>query len=412
MLKLTTPPHEGFLRFVRMAFALAAASGLGGCAGFISNSGPAATSIQNLQAHPQNSDILVVELTPEVARNLCNGRAPALFSDKLPSSPRRASILSSGDSLEISVLEAAPASLFSSGAPEGRAAMGGARLATLPEQMINAAGTINVPFAGQVGAAGRSIDEIEQEITKQLKEKANQPQVLVRQTRNTTAHVTVVGEVNQSVRLPVTPAGERLLDAIATAGGTRQPINKITIQITRGSSVHSLPLETIVADPRQNIPLQPGDVIAVLSLPLSFTALGATGKNEEVNFEAKGINLAQALARAGGLADSRSNSRGVFIFRYETVSEPTQLQASKSNTAGTKPNTSQRNVTKKVPTIYRLNLRDPASFFLAKTFPMNDGDVLYVSNAPAAELQKFVNIITSVAYPVMSTAATSAALNH
>jgi polysaccharide export outer membrane protein len=57
-------------------------------------------------------------------------------------------------------------------------------------------------------------------------------------------------------------------------------------------------------------------VITVISQPLTFTALGATGKNDEIPFEAQGISLAQALARAGGLLDTRADAQGVFIFRF------------------------------------------------------------------------------------------------
>jgi polysaccharide export outer membrane protein len=55
----------------------------------------------------------------------------------------------------------------------------------------------------------------------------------------------------------------------------------------------------------------------------------------------------------------------------------------------------------KVPVIYQLDLKDPASFFVAQSFPIRHQDVLYVSNAPAAELQKFLNIVTSIAAPVL-----------
>jgi polysaccharide biosynthesis/export protein len=55
----------------------------------------------------------------------------------------------------------------------------------------------------------------------------------------------------------------------------------------------------------------------------------------------------------------------------------------------------------KVPVIYQIDLKDPASFFVAQSFPVNNRDVLYVSNAPAAELQKFLNIVTSIAAPVL-----------
>ena len=55
----------------------------------------------------------------------------------------------------------------------------------------------------------------------------------------------------------------------------------------------------------------------------------------------------------------------------------------------------------KVPVIYRANLKDPATFFSAQRFPIQPGDVLYVSNAGAAELQKFLNIVASVFYPAV-----------
>ena len=64
------------------------------------------------------------------------------------------------------------------------------------------------------------------------------------------------------------------------------------------------------------------------------------------------------------------------------------------------------------PVIYTLNLREPASFFIAKSFPIKDGDTLYISNAPAAELQKFMNIVSTVASPIMSGITTSAILNQ
>ena len=118
--------------------------------------------------------------------------------------------------------------------------------------------------------------------------------------------------------MPLTAKGERLLDALAAAGGVRQPVNKMTLQVSRSGQVQAMALDAIIRDPKQNIVLQPGDVITSFFQPLSFTVLGATGKNEEINFEAQGISIAQALARAGGLQDVRADARGVFLFRFES----------------------------------------------------------------------------------------------
>jgi len=55
-----------------------------------------------------------------------------------------------------------------------------------------------------------------------------------------------------------------------------------------------------------------------------------------------------------------------------------------------------------VPVIYRIDLRDPRSLFWIQSFPVKDRDVLYVSNAPVWELQKFLNLLFTLAYPVQT----------
>ncbi|MBL8339706.1 MAG: polysaccharide export protein, partial [Rhodoferax sp.] len=298
-------------------------------------------------------------------------------------------LVGAGDVVELSVWEAPPAMLFGGGTTELRAGPGTARVSSFPEQMVPADGAINMPFVGQVPAAGRTPQQIEAEVARRLQGKANQPQVLMRVIRNVSSNVTVVGEVTTSTRMPLTARGERLLDALAAAGGVRQPVNKTTLQLTRGQQVLAMPLDQVIRDPRQNVPLQSGDVITALFQPLSFTVLGATGRNEELPLEAQGITLSQALARAGGLQDARADARGVFVFRLE--------EAAALEWPGKVVTTPDG----KVPVIYQLDLKDPGSFFVAQSFPVQHRDVLYVSNAPAAELQKFLNIVTSIAAPVL-----------
>jgi polysaccharide export outer membrane protein len=55
-----------------------------------------------------------------------------------------------------------------------------------------------------------------------------------------------------------------------------------------------------------------------------------------------------------------------------------------------------------VAVIYRANLRDPATFFAAQSFPMQNKDILYVSNSTSAELQKFLNLVVSAIYPLVN----------
>jgi polysaccharide export outer membrane protein len=54
----------------------------------------------------------------------------------------------------------------------------------------------------------------------------------------------------------------------------------------------------------------------------------------------------------------------------------------------------------KVPVVYRVDMKDPRAFLAAQNFPLRNKDLLYVSNAPAAELQKFLNILTSSIFSI------------
>jgi polysaccharide export outer membrane protein len=344
--------------------------------------------VQNASAE---SPIQVVDVTDTVARKVLASQRQRLFSETLAAGAQQGYVIGAGDVVEVSIWEAPPATLFGSASLDPRAGASTTRVTAFPEQMVSSEGTINIPFAGAIPAAGKSPQQIEATIVQRLRGKANQPQVLVRVIRNVTSNVTVVGEVASSARMPLTAKGERLLDALAAAGGVRQPVDKMTVQVTRGAQVQSLPLETIIQDPKQNIVLRPGDVITAMNQPLSFSVLGATGKNQELNFEAKGISLAQALARTGGLEDSRADARGVFIFRFE---DPKVLDLHGKTPALTPEG--------KVPVIYRADLKDPATFFVAQNFPIQNKDVLYVSNASGAELQKFLNIVVSVVYPIIN----------
>jgi polysaccharide biosynthesis/export protein len=369
---------------------------LAGCSTFFPSIGPSRRDIDHAASRRSLPPIELVDVNEEVTERLAAQRSRHLFSEVLSSRADQLQPIGAGDFLIVSLWEAAPATLFGSVQITPNGLPTPSLATTLPEQPVDGEGCITVPFAGRVPAAGKTLPDVAAEIKRRLAKKANQPEVLVLLTRNLSSTVTVVGEVTTSTRVPLTAAHERLLDALAFAAGVKQPVNKTTIQITRGESVYALPLETIIQDPKQNVPLQSGDVITALYQPLSFTALGASGKNDEINFETQGISLAQALARSAGLIDSRSNPSGVFVFRLE----PKRAQAA-GEQAGSNPAT-PTSAKDLVPIVYRVDLKDPRSLFWIQNFPIQDKDVLYVSNAPEAELQKFLNLLFTLAYPVLT----------
>lgn len=360
----------------RVALALCVAL-LGGCAQ-LPASGPSLAQALDPPAL-ETFGIQLVTVDAQVAHRLMDERRMESLAGTFGTTAGAEPPIDAGDAVEVTLWEAPPATLFAAMADMRAGAAGHAT--TLPAQVVGREGTLRVPFAGAVPARGRSPGQVAEEIVRRLTGKANQPQALVRVVHNASSVVTVVGEVTNSLRVPLTPRGERLLDALAAAGGVRQATHKITVRLTRGATSAAMPLDAIIGQVQENVPLQAGDVITALHRPHAFTALGATGRNEEVEFEAQGISLAQALARVGGLADQRADARGVFVFRFE-------------------PAVAADGVPR--PVVYRIDLKEPSSFFVAQQFAVRPRDVVYVANAPAAELQKFLNLLLPLVNPTLA----------
>ena len=78
-----------------------------------------------------------------------------------------------------------------------------------------------MPYAGAVRALDRTPAEVQQSIVAALKNRAIEPQVVVALANQNTSLVSVLGEVNTPARLPVSAAGEKILDTITRAGGPK-----------------------------------------------------------------------------------------------------------------------------------------------------------------------------------------------
>lgn len=348
------------------------------------------TAVQNPDNTITPTGLTIIDIDGNTVNRANQLKQIQRFSDYYRNNSVVQQVIRAGDVLNVSIYEAPPALLFGSGSDI--TATTGSAEKKLPEQMVDSRGQISIPFLGKINVSGKSPQQVQDMIVAGLARKANQPSAIVSIGKNNSANITVVGEVTNSLRVPLTGKGERILDAIAAAGGTKYPSSRITVQVNRGMQSVEMPMSDLLNDARQNIVLQPGDVVSVNYQSKSYTVLGATIKNDEINYEANGISLMQALARAGGLNDNRADSRGVFIFRYETPMMLTYDQLDKVP--------DQFKQTGRIPVVYRLNLKDPMNYLVAQNFPIKNNDVIYVSNAPATEFSKFLNMVSQTVFSV------------
>jgi polysaccharide biosynthesis/export protein len=295
-----------------------------------------------------------------------------------------------GDSLAVSIWEAAGGGLFGTSTTEGVSP--GSRNVAIPEQVVGRDGAITVPFAGQIPVIGRTPFEVQRAIEQRLGEKAIEPQAIVTVTKSLSNSVTVAGEIVTGARIQLSVRGDRLLDVIAAAGGAKSPVYETFVRLSRGGITATIPMERLVSNPAENIYAQPGDVLTLVRLPQSFTVFGAAGTNALIPFTAERMTLAEALAKAGGLLDQRADPAGVFLFRYEP---PPMVKALGRPVLAAGPDA-------QTPVIYRLDLRNAKSFFLAQRFPIEDKDIIFVANADLNELQKFFTLLNTLTGPLLS----------
>ena len=127
-------------------------------------------------------------------------------------------------------------------------------------------------------------------------------------------------------------------------------------------------------------------------MPQTLSVFGAAGRNAAITFDAERLTLSEALAKSQGLRDDLANPKGVFLFRYEPVSLVRALDQPLA--AGAQDGVS--------PVVYRFDFSDANSYPIADQFPVRDGDIIFVADAGAAQVQKLFTLLQTVTGPVIT----------
>ena len=255
--------------------AIAAALSLASCA-VLPASAPTAGEIESVANNPSDG-VFVFDLDQNVIGALASTHQDSFvgrFSSRAPAADLRIAV---GDTLQIAVIDEA-SGLFGRSNESSSTGFGST---TLLPVTVGRNGDISVPFAGEIRAAGLTIDDLRAKIERKLSDKGVNPQVQVVMAPTTSVganSATVGGEVTHSGVFALRPSGSRLLDLIAEAGAARFPAYETTVHLTRGKREASVSLQRIVNRMDENIYVYPGDSIYLSHDPKTFSVLGASTK--------------------------------------------------------------------------------------------------------------------------------------
>jgi polysaccharide export outer membrane protein len=308
----------------------------------------------------------VIDLTPTTVVGYRQALTPDRASVTSTLTPAQRLTVAPGDSLKVRIFERYGGNIFPT--IQGQSA-------DLGVQRVAEDGTIKVPVVGVVRVAGLDLAQIERRIIEQLGNKVQEPEVIVEFEAARTHTVMVSGDVKNPGRVSMLDDVRSIVDAINRAGGPLYSTpaagaNQLQVVVRRhGQVILTTQFSDLLAG--SDIPVQRGDEIVVRPNSRIFTVLGAVQRSGNYEMTKHNLTLLEALGQVGGLSDVRANKTGVYVFRMGDLEVNPTARAR----------------------VFRLDLFQPVSIFVAQQFGLQARDVIYVTNAPLYEYDK---VLTSI----------------
>jgi polysaccharide export outer membrane protein len=189
---------------------------------------------------------------------------------------------------------------------------------------IAESGAVSYPLIGSVRLGGLTGAQAERLIATRLRDGGflQNPQVSVNITQYRSQQVSVLGAVARPGRYPLELSGTRLSEMLAQAGGIVSAVGGDVIQLATRRDGQPVTLQVDVVDlfggagsVRDEV-LRPGDSIFVPRAP-AYYIYGQVQRPGMYTIE-RGMTLAQAIAKAGGLT-ARGTDRGVRLQRRNSA---------------------------------------------------------------------------------------------
>lgn len=285
-----------------------------------------------------------------------------------------------GDVVRVNVWGNPDFNLFgTSAAGTGAGAISNAPPATGAGRVIEENGRMYFPLIGDQQAAGLSVREFRQRITRALSAYIKDPQVDVSIMSYRSQRVFLNGEVKVPGVYPITDVPQRITDLIGIAGGTTPEADMTNVSLTRDKKVFTLDLYDLYYEGRsgENVLLKSGDVVNIADRQSrKIYVMGETGKTGSLLMRRGKISLTEALMDAGGMKMTSAATGRIYVLRADTDGSPI---------------------------IYQLDASQPSAMVLGNQFVLRPHDYVFVNPTDITMIGRIISQI----FPELSGAATA-----
>lgn len=294
------------------------------------------------------------------ARSAATNQAAALVG------PATAYTLGAGDVLQVTVWDHPELALA-----QGQQPQTNTRPSDPPQGfVIDDAGNVQMPYAGNVPVAGLTVDGARQAISAALARYFVAPKVTVRVASFRAKQIHVDGEVRTPGTVPVNDVPLTLYEAVGRAGGFTAAADQSRLELVRGGASYPIDLPDMLArgvNP-SSLVLRNGDLLRVV--PREENGVYVMGEVSRpitaLPLRTGRLTLSDALSQAGSFNSASADAAQLYVIRGATSD---------------------------APRVFHLDARSPVAMVLANQFDLQPKDVVYVDSNSLVRASRVLNLL-------------------
>lgn len=271
-----------------------------------------------------------------------------------------------GDVVRINVWGNPDFNLFGTAAANTGSTVANAPPAQAAGRVVEENGKLYMPLIGEVQAAGLTVKELRQRLTKSMSAYIKDPQIDVGVLSYRSQRVFLNGEVKQPGVYPITDVPQRITDIIGVAGGTTPTADMTSVSLTRDKKMYTLDLYDLYYEGRsgENVLVKNGDIINIGDAnQRKIFVMGEVLKTGSLVMRRGKISLTEAIMDAGGFNQMSAASGRVYVLRADED--------------GT-------------PIIYQLDASQPQAMVTANKFILRPHDYVFVNPTDIAMIGRII----------------------
>jgi polysaccharide export outer membrane protein len=236
--------------------------------------------------------------------------------------------------------------------------------------VVSAQGDIQFPYAGVLKVAGKTANQVRDEMASILSRVVRNPQMTVRVLGFRSQSVYVDGEVRTPGMLAIDDATMTLVEALNRAGVVLNLTgDNSRVRVTRGERSWYVNIPDLLArgiDPAR-IMLRSGDIVRVEQREDNkIFVTGEVARPTSLLMRNGRMTLNEALGDAGGVNPSTANAEQIFVVRKTQEGEPK---------------------------VFHLDGTSPAALAIAEGFELEPKDVVYVDARDLVRWSRVMNLL-------------------